>query len=131
VRKLYFSKLTKLISIKFCENDERHDPSRYYKALILYIHTYHSRFIPKRVTKSNEILLRYTTFYQNDLAMMNTADTIGDKPSATCSQSISDVSAVGPLVAFYDITGRKTELLIYSSVPDITLSPITFFCSLS
>jgi hypothetical protein len=35
--------------------------------------------------------------------MRNTADVTGGKPIAVCSQSISGVSAVNPLVAFYAI----------------------------
>jgi hypothetical protein len=49
--------------------------------------------------------LRYSsealTFYQNYLAMRNTADVTGGKPIAARSQSISGVSAINPLVAFY------------------------------
>jgi hypothetical protein len=35
-------------------------------------------------------------------------------------QSISDMSAVGPLVAFYETRGREGEALFFSSVPDTT-----------
>jgi hypothetical protein len=42
------------------------------------------------------------TFYQNDLAMRNTAGLTGGKPIAVWSQSISCVSVVNTLVAFYD-----------------------------
>jgi hypothetical protein len=37
--------------------------------------------------------------------MSNTADVTGGKPIAILSQSISDVSVVNPLVAFYNIHG--------------------------
>jgi hypothetical protein len=57
------------------------------------------------------------TFYQNYLSTRN-AHVTGGKPIAVRSQSISDVSAVNPLVAFYDIHGRKGEVLFYCSVPD-------------
>jgi hypothetical protein len=43
-------------------------------------------------------------FYQNELAVKNTADVTGGKPIAVL-QSISGVSAINPLVAFYDIHG--------------------------
>jgi hypothetical protein len=80
-------------------------------------------------------------FYQNDLAMRNTVDVTGGKPIAVGLQSISgdrmqsdqplrpinvatagalDVSAVNPLVVFYDIHGRKREVLFSYSVPDTT-----------
>jgi hypothetical protein len=49
--------------------------------------------------------------------MRNTADVIGGIHIAARSQSISGVSAVNPLVAFYDIHGRKREVLfIYYDV---------------
>jgi hypothetical protein len=43
--------------------------------------------------------------------MRNTADVIGGKPIAVLLQSISDVRAINPLVAFYDIHGRCAILL--------------------
>jgi hypothetical protein len=43
----------------------------------------------------------------DDLAMRNTADVTGGKPIAVWLQSISGGDAVNPLVAFYDIHGRK------------------------
>jgi hypothetical protein len=45
--------------------------------------------------------------------MRNTADVTGGKPIAVLLQSISDVSAINPLVAFYDIHGGKTEVLFF------------------
>jgi hypothetical protein len=60
------------------------------------------------------------TFYQNDLAMKNTSDIIGGKPIAFRLQSVSGVSAVNNLVTFYDIHGRKGDVLFYSSVLDTT-----------
>jgi hypothetical protein len=59
-------------------------------------------------------------FYQNYLDMRNTAHVTGGKPIAVRSQSISDVSAVDTLVAFYDIHGRKTEVPFFCSDPDTT-----------
>jgi hypothetical protein len=41
--------------------------------------------------------------------MRNTADVTGGKPIAVWLQSISGVSAINPLVAFYDIQGGKRE----------------------
>jgi hypothetical protein len=55
-----------------------------------------------------------------DLAMRNTADVTSGKPIAVRLKSISGVSAINPLVAFYDICGRNREMLFYSSVPDTT-----------
>jgi hypothetical protein len=52
--------------------------------------------------------------------MKNTADVIGGKPIAVLLQSISDVSAISPLVAFYDIHGGKREVLFFYFVPDTT-----------
>jgi hypothetical protein len=52
--------------------------------------------------------------------MSNTADVTGGKPVAVWSQSTSGVSAINPLVAFYDIDGRKGEVLLFCFVPDTT-----------
>jgi hypothetical protein len=45
--------------------------------------------------------------------MKNTADVTGGKPIAVLLQSISGVSAINPLVAFYDIYGGKREVLLF------------------
>jgi hypothetical protein len=50
--------------------------------------------------------------------MRNTADVIGGKPIAVLLQSVSDVSAINPLVAFYDIHGGKREVLFFYFVLD-------------
>jgi hypothetical protein len=50
--------------------------------------------------------------------MSNTADVKVGKLIAVGSQSISDVNAINLLDAFYDIHGRKAEVLFY--VPDST-----------
>jgi hypothetical protein len=52
--------------------------------------------------------------------MRNTADVTGGKPIAVLLQSISGVSAIKPLVAFYDIHGGKREVLFFYFVPDTT-----------
>jgi hypothetical protein len=52
--------------------------------------------------------------------MSNTADVTGDKPIAVLLQSISGVSAINPLAAFYDIRGGKREMLLFYFVRDIT-----------
>jgi hypothetical protein len=52
--------------------------------------------------------------------MRNTADVIGGKPIAVPLQSIAGVSAINPLVAFYDIHGGKREVLCFYFVPDTT-----------
>jgi hypothetical protein len=49
-----------------------------------------------------------------------TANVTGGKPVAVLLQSISGVSAINSLVTFYDIPGRKEELLFYSSGPITT-----------
>jgi hypothetical protein len=86
------------------------------------LHTYYSRFITEGVAETSQIP-ETPTFYQNDnerLAMRNTADVTDGKPIAVWSQFISGESAVNPLVAFYDIHGRKGEALFFYSVPDTT-----------
>jgi hypothetical protein len=59
--------------------------------------------------------------------MRNTADVTGGKPIAVLLHSISGVSAINPLVAFYDIHGGKREVLFFYFIPDTTrdLLPIT------
>jgi hypothetical protein len=52
--------------------------------------------------------------------MRNTVDVTGCKPIAVLLQSISGVSAINPLVAFYDIHGGKREVLFFYFVPDTT-----------
>jgi hypothetical protein len=52
--------------------------------------------------------------------MRITPDVTGDKPFAALLQSISGVSAINPLVAFYDIHGGKREVLFFYFVPDTT-----------
>jgi hypothetical protein len=71
-----------------------------------YIHTYYSRFIPVGV--------------EMYLTMSNTADVPGGKPIAVWSESSSGANAINPLVAFYDIHGKKREMLFLYFVPDTT-----------
>jgi hypothetical protein len=52
--------------------------------------------------------------------MKNTADVTRGKPIAVFLQSISGVSAINPLVAFYVIHGGKREVLFFYFVPDTT-----------
>jgi hypothetical protein len=52
--------------------------------------------------------------------MGNNAYVTGGKPIAALLQSILGVSAINPLVAFYDIHERKGEVLFFCSVPDTT-----------
>jgi hypothetical protein len=56
--------------------------------------------------------------------MTNTADVTGSKPIAVLLQYISGVSAINPLVAFYDIHRGKREVLFFYFVPDTTRDPI-------
>jgi hypothetical protein len=50
--------------------------------------------------------------------MRNTADVTVGTPIAVLLQSILGVSAINPLVAFYDIHGGKREVLFFYFVPD-------------
>jgi hypothetical protein len=52
--------------------------------------------------------------------MRNTADVTGGKPIAVLFKYISGVSAINPLVAYYDIYRGKGEVLFFYFVPDIT-----------
>jgi hypothetical protein len=52
--------------------------------------------------------------------MRNTADVTCGKAIAVLLQSITGVSAINPLAAFYDIYGGKREVLLFYFVPDPT-----------
>jgi hypothetical protein len=52
--------------------------------------------------------------------MRNTADVTDGKPIAVLLQSNLGVSAINPLVAFYDIHGGKRVVLFFYFVPDTT-----------
>jgi hypothetical protein len=52
--------------------------------------------------------------------MRTTDDVTGGKPIVVLLQSISGVSAINPLVAFYDIHGGKREVLFFYFVSDTT-----------
>jgi hypothetical protein len=52
--------------------------------------------------------------------MRNTAGVTGGKSIAVFLQYISGVSAINPLVPFYDIHGGKREVLFFYFVPDTT-----------
>jgi hypothetical protein len=49
--------------------------------------------------------------------MRNTAEVTGGKPITVLLQSISGVSAINPLVAFYGIDEGKREVLFFYFVP--------------
>jgi hypothetical protein len=70
------------------------------------------------ILETSQIFLRDPSFYQNYLAVSNTADVTGGIPIAVWSQSISGVSAINFLVAFYNIYGWKREVLFFYFVPD-------------
>jgi hypothetical protein len=54
----------------------------------------------------------------------------GGKPIAVLLQSISGVSAINSLVAFYDIHGGKREALFFYFVPDTTRDTTLFYTML-
>jgi hypothetical protein len=91
-----------------------------YYACYKYIHTYHSRFIPKGVAEASQIFLQDTHVLPK--LVRNTADVTDGKPIAVLLESISGGSAINPIVAFYDIHGGKREVLFFYFVPDTTLS---------
>jgi hypothetical protein len=64
------------------------------------------------------------TFYQNYLAMSNTAYLTGGKSFAVWLHSISSVNAINPLVDFFDIHGRKREVQFFI-LSRTTHEPIT------
>jgi hypothetical protein len=62
--------------------------------------------------------------------MRNTADVTGGKPIAVLLQSISGVSAINPLVAFYDIHGGEREVLFFYFFMKTYLNLINYFDNL-
>jgi hypothetical protein len=52
--------------------------------------------------------------------MGNTADVTSGKPIAVLLRSVLGVSAINPLVAFYDSHGGKREVLFFYFVPNTT-----------
>jgi hypothetical protein len=84
-----------------------------------YIHTTHA-LSPKGQQRYLKYSSETPTFYQHWIAMRNTADVTGGKPIAVLLQSISGVSAINLLVAFYDIHGGKREVLFLYFVLDTT-----------
>jgi hypothetical protein len=91
----------------------------------IYIHTYIPLTLYPRIIRGIWYSSVTPTFYHNYLTMRDTADVTGGKPIAVCLLSISGVSAINPLIAFYDIHGRKREVLFFYFVPDTTRDKIT------
>jgi hypothetical protein len=60
--------------------------------------------------------------------MKNTADVTGGKAIAVLLQYIRGVSAINPLVAFYEIYGRKGEVLFFYFVPETTRHGPSLVC---
>jgi hypothetical protein len=52
--------------------------------------------------------------------MRNTADVTDGKPIAVLLQPILGVSAINPLIVFYDIHGGKKKVIFFYFVPDTT-----------
>jgi hypothetical protein len=68
-------------------------------------------------------LLKKTVKYYSHLPRWGSRESCrrdDGKPIAVRLQAISDVTAVNPIVAFYDIHGRKGDVLFYYSVLDTT-----------
>jgi hypothetical protein len=82
--------------------------------IIYHKHTYHSRFIPEGVAEASKIFLwDIPRFYQNYLAMSNTAEVTGGKSIAVWSQSIS-LNAIKPLVALrYPLEKERGAILLF------------------
>jgi hypothetical protein len=59
------------------------------------------------------------TFFKNYLSI-RTADVTGGNHSRLIAVSVSGVSAINPLVAFYDSHGRKRAMLFFYFVTDTT-----------
>jgi hypothetical protein len=76
---------------------------------------------PLRYSRGVSDVTPRPTFYQNYLAVRSAVDVTGGKPIAVyLSLRFSGVNAINPIVALYDIHGRKRELLFLYFVPDTT-----------
>jgi hypothetical protein len=85
----------------------------------IYIHTYHSRFIPEGVAEVTQIFFRDTHVLSKLVSYQeHCRSDRWQAHRAVLLQSISGVSDINPLVAFYDIHGGKRELLFFYCVPD-------------
>jgi hypothetical protein len=84
-----------------------------------YLHTAHA-CSPKGWQRHLRYSSETPTFCQNYFAMRTTADVSDSDPIAVRLKSISGVSAIIHLVAFYDIHGRKGKVLFFYSVPVTT-----------
>jgi hypothetical protein len=84
---------------------------------LLPLYTYHSRFIPEGVTEVFQIFLRDTHVLPK---LLSYEEHCRSDPFAVWLQSISGVSAINPLVTFYDIHGGEREVLFFYFVQDTT-----------
>jgi hypothetical protein len=83
--------------------------------------TYHSRFIPEGVAEHLKYSSETPTLYDNYLVMRKMARR--DRWQAHRRLFVVYLRgncAINPLVAFYDIHGRKGEVLLFSYIPDTT-----------
>jgi hypothetical protein len=87
----------------------------------MYIYT--TDAYPRRGSRGiSDIAPRRFTFYQNYLDVRNTADGTSGKPIAVLLQSTSGVCAINPLVGFYDIHGRKREVLFFYFINNMSVA---------
>jgi hypothetical protein len=84
------------------------------------VHTYHSHFIPEGVAEAFQIFFRNAHVLPKLISYEEYCRSDRGKPIAVLPQFILGVSAINNLVAFYDIHGRKRELLFFYFVPDTT-----------
>jgi hypothetical protein len=106
------------VSWGFCDEQSHYTCSRVIAVYRYYIHIHTTP--PKGWQRHLIYSSEMSSFYHNYLAMKNTAEVTSGMPIAVWSQSISDVSAINPLIAFYDIHGRKREVLFFYFAPDTT-----------
>jgi hypothetical protein len=82
---------------------------------------YNSRFTPEGVAEVSQIFLRDTHVLPKLVSYEDTADVTGSKPIPVLLQPrYLRCKCYYFLVAFYDIHGRKREMLIFYFVPDTT-----------
>jgi hypothetical protein len=90
------------------------------KSEVRYIHTYHSLLISEGVAELSQIFFRDTHVLPKLVSYEEHCRMTGGKPIAILLQSMSGVSAIDPLAAFYDIHGGRREVLFFYFVTDTT-----------
>jgi hypothetical protein len=85
-----------------------------------HIHTYNSRYISQGIAEASQVFFRDAHVLPTYIVMWNYCRR-DQKQAHRCLIAVYlGINAINPLVAFYNIHGRKREVLFFYLVPDIT-----------